>query len=93
MIDLGQHIKQIEKLLVAGAAVGQRFPNGDHSLAMASQARPAGDPPAWLGMINHSTTVELDVAAGSCAEFVSSHKATNAAQKGHWSPYSWPCAE
>ncbi len=35
MIDLGQHIKQIEKLLVAGAAVGQRFPNGDHSLAMA----------------------------------------------------------
>ena len=37
-------------------------------------------------MINHSTTVELDVAAGSCAEFVSSHKATNAAQKGPLEP-------
>jgi len=37
MIHLGQLIKQIEEFLVAGRAVGQRFPNGDHSLAMAAK--------------------------------------------------------
>ena len=37
MINLRQLIHQVEQLLITGTAIGQRFPNGDHSLPMAPQ--------------------------------------------------------
>jgi len=37
MINLCQLIHQVEQLLITGTAIGQRFPNGDHSLPMAAQ--------------------------------------------------------
>jgi hypothetical protein len=37
MINLRQLIHQVEQLLIAGTAIGQRFPNADHSLPMAAQ--------------------------------------------------------
>ena len=37
MINLCQLIHQVEQLLITGTAIGQRFPDGDHSLPMAPQ--------------------------------------------------------